>query len=90
MQEKPWFQDIQKMMHEYQPPTTENPDPYNALFFTNYSFHYQTEREADPGEHLLILPLYNRHSLPADFLKILLDALNNYGNVPNLDVEVGF
>lgn len=88
MEEKQWFKDIVKMMQSYGGPTRENPAPYNGIFLTNYSYHYQTEKEAEPGEHLSIIPFHSKFPLPGpDFLKMLSSALANYGNVPNLDLE---
>lgn len=88
IQDKPWFKDIWRMMEGYGAPTPESPDPFNAVFFTNYSFHYQTDKEADAGEYLSTIPLYSKHPLPeARFLEMLRRALDNYGNVPNLDVQ---
>lgn len=88
MEEKQWFKDIQKMMKEYGASTPEKPDSYNGIFFTNYSYHYQSEKEADRGEVLHIIPLFPKIALPgSDFLTMLLSALSNYGAVPNLDLD---
>jgi len=88
-EEKQWFKDIKKFMDSYDSPSMENPDPYNAIFFTNYSYHYQTEREADPGEYLCIIPRHSKFPLPSpDFLSMLTRALNHYGSVPDLDTEL--
>ncbi|MFC1630050.1 YecA family protein [Patescibacteria group bacterium] len=88
VEEKQWFQDIKKMIGSYNAPTPENPDPYNGIFFTNYSYHYQTEKEAEPGEYLSITSLHPKFSLPdSNFLIMLNRAVANYGNVPNLDLE---
>lgn len=88
MEQKQWFKDIKRMMRGYGTPTPEVPHPHNGIVFTNYSYHYQTEKEAEPGEHLLVIPRYSRFPLPnPDFLRMLGSALANYGNVPNLDLE---
>lgn len=88
IEDKQWFKDIKKMMKSYGAPTPENPDPCNGIFFTNYSYHYQTEKEAEPGEFLSIIPRYSKFPLPTpDFIKMLYSALNHYGNVPNLDLD---
>ncbi len=75
-------------METYGAPTPENPDLYNAVFFTNYSYHYETEKEADRGdEPLFIISQVPKVPLPNfGLLNILINALNHYGNIPNLDL----
>ncbi len=86
MQSKPWFKDIKKIIDKTPEPTAEKPDPFNAIIFTNYSYHYQTENEADPGEHLAVIPIFPTFRLPdANFMSMLVSALSHYGNVPNID-----
>jgi len=87
MQNKPWFKDIREILDQYETPTLERPDSWTGLFLTNYSYHYQTEKEADSGERLAVLPLFATHPLPFNFLGMLNRALSSYGNVPNLDIE---
>lgn len=88
MEEKQWFKDIRRFMDSYGPSSIEKPDPYSAIFFTNYSYHYQTEREAGPGEYLCLIPLYSSFPLPSeDFPGMLRKALSHYGSVPDLDME---
>lgn len=88
-QEKPWVKDIQKMMKKTPLHNPNNPDPSAGLVFTNYSFHYQTENEALPGEHVLTWPLYPIFPVKdGNFITNLEKALVNYGNVPNLDIIV--
>lgn len=85
--DKKWVKDILKFMGSYKS-TLANPAPCNALFFTNYSFHYQTDKEADLGEFLSFIPTYSKFPLPnLDFLKMITAALNHYGRVPNIDLD---
>lgn len=88
--DKPWIKDIQKMIKKAPLHDPNNPDPCSVIVFTNYSYHYQTENEALPGEHMLTIPLYPVFPIkdPNFFNKLGL-ALKEYGNVPNLDVEIG-
>lgn len=88
MGEKQWFKDIEKTVGRLGAPIKSNPDPYNGIFFTNFSSHYQTEKEADPNEHLAVIPLYSKLPLPNPrFLDMIVSALNHYGSVPNLDLD---
>lgn len=84
--EKQWVKDINKFMGRYAAPSLTNPDPFNAIFFTNYSFHYQTDMEATAGEYLSIIPMIPKFNLTDNnLINMIMLALNNYGNVPNLD-----
>lgn len=87
--EKQWFKDINNLIaRNYGIPTLENPDSFNAIVFTNYSYHYQTEREAEPGERLSLISQYPKYPLPNnEFLPMLESALTHYGRVPNIDLE---
>jgi len=89
-QDKPWVKDIKKMMNRSPLHNPQNPDPCSGLIFTNYSYHYQTEDEAKHGEHLFTIPLHPVHRIQrGDFFTRLEKALSSYGNIPNLDIEVG-
>lgn len=89
-QEKPWVKDIQKMISKSLLHNPNNPDPCTGLIFTNYSYHYQTDKEALSGEHLLTWPLFPVFPVKdGNFITRLENALTNYGNVPNLDTIVG-
>ncbi len=88
VKDKQWFEDIKNIIAGRGARTAENPDLYNAIIVTNYSYHYQTEKEADKGEFLQFVPLYPKFPLPNDkFMEMLRSALNYYGNVPNLDID---
>jgi len=89
-QNKPWLKDIKKMMEKSPLNKPDKPDPCTGLVFTNYSYHYQTDKEASAGEHLLSWPLYPKEPIrDSRFIEKLELALSNYGNIPNLDIEVG-
>lgn len=88
--EKPWTKEVFEL-HRRQPlHSSELPDPCSGLVFTNYSYHYQEKDQATAGEFLLsvpqhpVFPVRNAH-----LWENLRLALNNYGNIPNLDVDFG-
>lgn len=85
MEEKPWFNDIKKIMDTYPDSTKEKPEDFTALIFTNFSPHYNDENESTPNEYLAVIPLYSIHPMPSNaFGNMLLDAVKNYGFVPNI------
>lgn len=89
MQEKPWFKDIRKIMDKkYGTPSATNPENFNGLFFTNFSYHYQTKDEALRGEHLSIIPIYTIKKFPdMNIINMIDSAFVHYGNVPNIDIK---
>lgn len=85
--DKQWGKDVEKMMKEFGAPTPNTPDPYNGIFFTNFSYHYQGEKEVVPYECLSIIPLFSKYPLSNNnFINMILSAINHYGSVPNIDV----
>lgn len=91
LQQKQWFKDIKNMFGKYGISTPENPDQFNAIFFTNYSYHYQTDKEADRGETLSVIPNHTKQPMPHPlFINRLLSALDNYGAVPNIEEKNQF
>lgn len=88
IEDKPWFKDVRALMDKRGIATPGNPDPFNAIAFTNYSYHYQTNQEADSGENLTVVAMYPKFSvLNQDFFSLLHTALDNYGKIPNIDVD---
>ncbi len=87
---KKWFKDVKKFLAKSSATNkADNPDPCTAAVFTNYSYHYQTEKESLHGEYLLTIPLYPAYAIQNSvFFKRLNKALSSYGSVPNLDIEV--
>ena len=85
MKQKPWFKDIQNMLGTYSAPTKEKPEKYAGLFFTNFSPHYNAENKSAPNEYLAVIPsdaVYPITSIV--FGNMLLNAVENYGFVPNV------
>ena len=85
--QKPWFADLLRSAdHVIGANNPESPDEFNAIFVTNFSFHYQTDREADPVEHVYVIPKYVAHPLPdSRLLELITSGLDSYGNVPRLE-----
>lgn len=83
--QKPWFNDIKNMLKTYPAPTKEKPEEYTALFVTNFSPHYNAEEKSMPNEHLAIIPVHANYPMPNQvFEKMLLNAVKNYGFVPDI------
>ena len=82
--DKPWFRDLKNMIYKYGKPTPENPDPFNAIFVTNYAYYYGgLETKTPSGETLSIISKYPKYSLANSFiLNDIYNAVKNYGKVP--------
>lgn len=63
--------------------------PTNAIVFTNYSYHYGTDKETGSGEWL-IEKSGNPEVLikSPDFGKKFITVLHSYGKVPNIDITI--
>jgi hypothetical protein len=83
-----WFADVQKMFDHYDEPTVENPQSYNALFTTNYSYHYDANDVTHAGQYGVALGLHAEYPLEGGIenplIQRLLQAAGGYGYVPNV------
>lgn len=86
LNDKPWIVDIKKMLNKFPTPTREKPKEYTAIFFTNFSSHYNAEYRSEPNEYFDVIPEYAKYSVPSPiFNNMLLTAVKNYGFVPNIE-----
>jgi hypothetical protein len=84
--DKPWFKDIWKIIDGYGANSEENPDPFNAIYVTNFSFHYEEDQTSGKGEYIFIIPKYSKHPLVDQAVYGLLEkGLADFGNVPDLE-----
>lgn len=88
MDEKPWVKDVKKMVDKRLESVTPQEYPLSAVFFTNFSFHYQTENEAEKGEAVGKVLSHPKFPPPnPEFFGYLQGALDNYGIVPAIDLD---
>lgn len=84
---KPWVKDVQEALNGIFPnPNDEN--PCSAIFITNYSYHYQTDKDSQSGEYIGIFP--NKPKYPFkdwELPGMLKGAFDHYGYVPNYDLD---
>lgn len=87
VQKSKWYEDIRRSFDSRTEPTPENPDTQAALFVTNYSGHYQGSQASVSGQNLFIGSLHTKYPLAdgpmGEFMKRLINAVNNYGYVPS-------
>lgn len=88
--DKPWVKDVKKLVNKKLNNVIPQKYPLNAAFFTNFSYHYQTENEAEHGEAIgIIIPNPKFPPPNSEFFKYLQGALNHYGFVPNVVEHTG-
>jgi hypothetical protein len=81
--EKSWVQDIRRWMDGFPVPTEDEPSPYEALYVTNFSPHYDGDAPAQPWEWLAVRPLHSANPAAFELAGGMLDrALNNCHRVP--------
>jgi len=81
---KQWYKDLKDMIYKYGKPTPKNPDPFNAIFITNYSYYFGGSDAQTPlGETLSIVSKYPRYPLANPLiLTDIYNAVRYYGKVP--------
>ncbi len=86
--DKQWIKDVKSIVDRKLQDLSPEEYPLNAVFFTNYSYHYQTENEAEQGEACGKVIEHPKFPPPSpEFFGYLHGALTNYGFVPNLDID---
>ncbi len=86
--DKPWVKDVKKLVNKKLSGVVPQEYPLNAAFFTNFSYHYQTENEAEQGEAMGIIIPHPKFPPPnPEFFGYLQGALNHYGFVPAIDID---
>lgn len=63
--EKPWFAQFRELVSRGGEPSPARPDPYNAVFLTNYAYHHMGSQDATGArEHLCCVSTHPRNKLP--------------------------
>lgn len=84
-----WVKAVTKMRDNAIFSTKGQASPQNAIVFTNYSYHYGTNKETSSGEWLL-----EKNGNPevliksSDFGDKFIAVIHSYGNVPNIDMVI--
>ncbi len=88
LDEKPWVQEAKTMVTKKLKGLDPGDYPLNAAFFTNFSYHYQSENEAEQGESMGVIIPHPKYPAPdPEFFNTLNGALRHYGYVPSPDVR---
>ncbi len=84
-----WVKAVTKMRNSAVFSTKGQASPTNGIVFTNYSYHYGTDKETSSGEWLL--EKSGNPEIPIkslDFGEKFIAVINSYGNVPNIDMVI--
>lgn len=88
LEDKQWVKDAKNLVSKKLKDLPPEEYPLNAAFFTNFSYHYQTESEADQGEAFSIIVPHPKFPPPnPQFFGYLQGALFHYGFVPAIDID---
>lgn len=86
--DKQWVKDVKSIVDRKMKDLPPEEYPLNAVFFTNYSYHYQTKHEAEHGEVCGKIIQHPKFPPPSpEFFRYLQGALSNYGIVPAIDID---
>jgi hypothetical protein len=78
-----WMRELYDSALEHLGPASEEtPDPFSAVFFTNYSWHWVGDQPAGQASSFVVLARHTPQPLPDDERDALTEALFQYGNVP--------
>jgi hypothetical protein len=88
LENKQWVKDARNLVSKKLKDLPPEEYPLSAAFFTNFSYHYQTENEAKPGESFGIIVPNPKFPPPnSQFFNYLQGALSYYGFVPPIDID---
>lgn len=89
--DKPWVKDVKNLINRKLSGVVPQEYPLNAAFFTNFSYHYQAEDKAERGEAVSIVIPHPKFPPPNfEFFGYIKSALDNYGIVPPIDIDLLF
>jgi hypothetical protein len=78
-----WMRELHEAALEHLGQASEDePDPFSAAFFTNYSWHWAGDKAAAQASSFVVVPTYTAAPLPDDEREVLTEALFQYGDVP--------
>lgn len=89
LDEKKWVRDIMKSVPNNMPnPSLNQPSEYNAIFFTNYGFHYEADDIATLGDYKCLESHFPETIIPnqSTVLEDVHAGASYYGNVPYIKV----
>lgn len=88
VEEKPWVKEVKHLMKSKLKNLREEDYPLNAAFFTNFSYHYQTENESLQGESMGFVIPHPKFAPPSpEFFGYIEGALTHYGFVPSIGIN---
>lgn len=81
---KGWVNDVKGMLDRIGTPTPEKPDPFAAVFVTNFCQHYGwPDGKSYRGEWAMLLPEHTQHALPHPVLNVIYETAGRYNDIPD-------
>jgi hypothetical protein len=82
--EKPWLQDVKRMMERLGENSAENRDELNALFVTNFSHYYgYPDGKCYPGDWVMVMGMYPETPVTLEILNAIYSTVQRYDRIPD-------
>ena len=86
--EKKWWNDLKYTIRSKKRTSSSNPDKYNLLYITNFSYHYAVDRlintQQYPSDSCMVVPRNPKYPLQnKNIISLINKEVNNYGNIPH-------
>ena len=85
LEDTDWYAGVREVVERPGPAGPDNPDPYSAIVFTNYSYHYERGAPVSGPEGVTVLPKFPRDQLSESVRERLHQAISHYGAVPTIE-----
>jgi hypothetical protein len=83
-EDKTWVKDVKGMLDRVGDNTPANPDPYAALFVTNFCQHYGwPDQKSYKGEWAMLLPRYTQQRIPHSVLNMIYESTGRDNKIPD-------
>lgn len=85
LDKKPWIMDVDNMLDKYGQATPDNPDPFNALMLTNFSYYYSGNTGVCPtGDYTVVISKHPKTELSeVHVLDDIIQSVHNYNRIPD-------
>lgn len=78
-----WIEELSDgPLADFQSPSADEPDPWSALFFTNYPWHWAGNEPAGRPTNIVVTPLFPEVKISPGEIELLSEALFQYGAMP--------
>lgn len=78
------YHQVKKAIDSLENASLNNPDPFSAIYFTNFGFHYgSSDSVAKFHHHITVLPEHSKHKISNIIVDDITSAIYRYGIIPD-------